>query len=149
MSGPDDIKIIGRYALHQELASGGMAAVHLGRLLGPVGFARTVAIKRLHSHHARDPEFIGMFLDEARIVAPIKHPNVVPTLDVVELERELFLVMEYVAGATISRIMMALSRRKERMPVNIAVGIVVGVLDGLQAAHDAKSTSGAPLDIVH
>lgn len=149
MSADDDVRQIGRYALHRELASGGMAAVHLGRLVGPVGFARTVAIKRLHSHHARDPEFVRMFLDEARLVARIKHPNVVPTLDVVALEGELFLVMEYVHGAPVAKIMMELSRRRQRMPVNVAVGICVGVLDGLHAAHEARSEDGVPLEIVH
>lgn len=89
-------RIVGRYALFEAIASGGMAAVHLGRLMGPVGFSRTVAIKRLHENYASDPEFVAMFLDEARIVARIRHPNVVPMLDVVALERELLLVMEYV-----------------------------------------------------
>jgi serine/threonine-protein kinase len=148
-AGEEDVRIIGRYALHGELASGGMAAVHLGRLLGPVGFARTVAIKRLHSQYARDPEFVAMFLDEARLVARIRHPNVVPTLDVVTLDGEIFLVMEYVHGEPVSRIMMALARRRERMPVNIAVGICLGLLEGLHAAHEAKSEDGTPLGIVH
>jgi serine/threonine-protein kinase len=145
----DDVRVIGRYALHGELASGGMAAVHLGRLLGPVGFARTVAIKRLHSQYAHDPEFVAMFLDEARLVARIKHPNVVPTLDVVTLDGEIFLVMEYVHGVPVSSIMMALAKRKERMPLNIAVGIFLGVLEGLHAAHEAKSEEGTPLGVVH
>src|SRR5215831_6384074 len=87
--------ILGRYALYDKIASGGMATVHLGRLLGPVGFARTVAIKRLHPHVAEDPEFVSMFLDEARLAARIRHPNVVPTLDVVATKGEIFLVMEY------------------------------------------------------
>ena len=146
---PTDVRLIGRYALHGELASGGMAAVHLGRLLGPVGFSRTVAIKRLHSQNARDPEFVAMFLDEARLVSRIKHPNVVPTLDVVTLEGEVFLVMEYVHGAPVSRIMMALGKRKERMPINTAVGIALGMLEGLHAAHEAKNEDGVPLGIVH
>ena len=65
------------------IASGGMATVHIGRLLGPVGFSRTVAIKRLHPQFSADPEFVSMFLDEARLAARIRHPNVVATLDVV------------------------------------------------------------------
>jgi eukaryotic-like serine/threonine-protein kinase len=142
-------RLIGRYALHRELASGGMAAVHLGRLLGPVGFSRTVAIKRLHSRHAHDPEFVAMFLDEARLVSRIKHPNVVPTLDVVTLDGEVFLVMEYVHGVPVSRIMMTLIRRREQMPINIAVGIAVAMLEGLHAAHEAKNEDGVPLGIVH
>src|SRR4029077_14782262 len=88
-SGP--IRTLGRYALYGEIAAGGMATVHFGRLLGPVGFARTVAIKRLHPHYAKDPEFVSMFLDEACLAARIRHPNVVPTLDVVATQGELFL----------------------------------------------------------
>src|SRR5262245_66091328 len=84
-------RIVGRYALFDAIASGGMASVHLGRLMGPVGFSRIVAIKRLHENLARDPEFVAMFLDEARLVARIRHPNVVPTLDIVALEQELLL----------------------------------------------------------
>ncbi|HQK17712.1 MAG TPA: hypothetical protein PLJ27_09660, partial [Polyangiaceae bacterium] len=79
---------IGRYLLHREIAFGGMATVHIGRLLGQVGFSRTVAIKRMHDHCARDPEFVSMFIDEARLAARIRHPHVVPTLDVVALEGE-------------------------------------------------------------
>ena len=90
--------IFGRYALHDEIAAGGMATVHLGRLLGPAGFARTVAVKRLHAHLATDREFVSMFLDEARLAARISHPNVVATLDVVSTDSEVFLVMEYVRG---------------------------------------------------
>ena len=70
-------QIIGRYALFDEIAAGGMATVHIGRLLGPVGFSRTVAIKRLHPQFAKDPEFVSMFVDEARVAARIRHPNVV------------------------------------------------------------------------
>ena len=94
---------IGRYALHGEIASGGMATVHFGRLVGPAGFSRTVAIKRLHPQFAKDPEFVAMFLDEARLAARISHPNVVATLDVVTAENELLLVMEYVHGESLSR----------------------------------------------
>src|SRR5580658_5358752 len=97
-------RIIGRYELHAKIASGGMATVHLGRLTGAVGFARTVAIKRLHPHFTEDPDFVSMFMDEARLAARIRHPNVVPTLDVVEADGELFVVMEYVQGETLARL---------------------------------------------
>ena len=73
-----------------------------GRLLGPVGFGRTVAVKRLHPHYLKDEEFITMFMDEARIVARIRHPNVVPMVDVVQGDKGLFLVMEYVHGESLS-----------------------------------------------
>src|SRR5258706_7843487 len=95
---------VGRYLLCEEIPSGGMAAVHLGRLLGDGGCVRTVAIKRLHAQLARDPEFVAMFRDEARLAARVSHPNVVPVLDVVTADRELFLVMEYVRGVPLSRL---------------------------------------------
>src|ERR1700723_824825 len=97
-------RVVGRYTLYDAIASGGMATVHLGRLMGHVGFERTVAIKRLHPQFAQDPEFVSMFLDEARVVGRIRHPNVVPTLDVVAANDELFIVMEYVQGESLARL---------------------------------------------
>ncbi len=142
-------RVIGRYAIYGEIASGGMATVHFGRLMGSVGFTRTVAIKRLHPHLAKDPEFVKMFLDEARVAARIRHPNVVPTLDVVSTGGELFLVMEYVQGESLARLLRVVKQRGERIPVPIACAIVVGVLHGLHAAHEAKSEKGEKLEIVH
>ncbi|HSQ67748.1 MAG TPA: serine/threonine-protein kinase, partial [Polyangiaceae bacterium] len=138
-------RVIGRYVLCDAIASGGMATVHLGRLLGPVGFSRTVAIKRLHPHFARDPEFVAMFLDEARLAARIRHPNVVSTLDVVVLQGELFVVMDYVHGEALSKLI----RANGAVPPPIAASIIAGVLYGLHAAHEAKTDDGAPLHIVH
>src|SRR5678809_558742 len=104
-------RTVGRYVLFGEIAAGGMAAVHVGRLVGPVGFSRTVAIKRLHPQFAKDPEFVTMFLDEARLAARVRHPNVVPTLDVVAAQGELFLVMEYVEGASLASLIRCASKR--------------------------------------
>ena len=142
-------RIVGRYALYGEIARGGMATVHFGRLLGPVGFSRTVAIKRLHPQYAVDPEFVSMFLDEARLAARIRHPNVVSTLDVVALDGELMLVMEYVQGESLSRLLATGRAKGERVPLPIVVSIVTTLLGGLHAAHEAKSERGEPLGIVH
>src|ERR1700691_5662506 len=106
---------IGRYVLYGEIASGGMATVHVGRILGPAGFSRTVAIKRLHAQYAKDPEFVSMFLDEARLAARIHHPNVVSTIDVVARDGELFLVMEYVAGESLARLEKLASDRGDQI----------------------------------
>jgi serine/threonine-protein kinase len=141
--------IIGRYALYDEIASGGMATVHIGRLLGPVGFSRTVAIKRMHANLAKDPEFVSMFLDEARLAARIRHPNVIGTLDVVALSGELFLVMEYVHGESLFRLMKTARDAGKSIPWPIASAILVGVLDGLHAAHEATNEREEPLAIVH
>jgi serine/threonine protein kinase len=140
---------VGRYALHGELASGGMATVHFGRLLGPAGFSRTVAVKRLHAHLAKDPEFVSMFLDEARLAARVRHPNVVPTLDVVAVEDELFLVMDYVPGESLARLIKAARVDDAIMPLPIVSAIVAGALHGLHAAHEATNERGEPLDLVH
>jgi serine/threonine-protein kinase len=142
-------RIVGRYALYDQIASGGMATVYIGRLLGQVGFARTVAIKRLHPHLATDPQFVAMLIDEARLAARIRHPNVVSTLDVVATGGELFIVMDYVQGESFSRLMRTARARGERVPPRIAAGIMIGVLNGLHAAHEAKAENGEPLHIVH
>src|SRR3981081_523246 len=134
--------IVGRYVLHGEIASGGMATVHFGRLRGAGGFARSVAIKRLHPQFAKDPDFVSMFVDEARLAARIAHPNVVPTLDVVSQGDELLLVMEYVPGASLSRFLRARAQKGERTPPRIAASILSGVLHGLHAAHEARSETG-------
>ena len=140
---------VGRYLLYGEIASGGMATVHFGRLQGAAGFARSVAIKRLHPQYAKDPDFVGMFLDEARLAARIAHPNVVPTLDIVSQGDELLLVMEYVRGSSLSRLLRTLTQKGERMPTRIAAAITAGALRGLHAAHEAKSEAGEKLEIVH
>ncbi|HLK41548.1 MAG TPA: serine/threonine-protein kinase [Polyangiaceae bacterium] len=140
---------VGRYGVYAEIASGGMATIHIGRLLGPVGFARTVAIKRLHPQFAKDPEFVAMFLDEARLTARIRHPNVVSTLDVVATEGELFVVMDYVAGESLARLLRIVRGRKEAVPIPIAAAIMVDVLHGLHAAHEARDERGELLNIVH
>jgi serine/threonine-protein kinase len=129
-----------------------MATVHLGRVKGEAGFTRTVAIKRLHPQYAKDPDFVAMFVDEARLAARIRHPNVVPTLDVISDgvgEGEIFLVMEYVPGESLSRLLRALRAKKRLVPPRIAVTLLCGVLHGLHAAHQAKSEKGVPLGLVH
>ncbi|WP_437693142.1 serine/threonine-protein kinase [Sorangium sp. So ce176] len=142
-------RTLDRYTLHGVIASGGMASVHFGRLVGAHGFARTVAIKRLHPQFARDPEFSSMLLDEARLAVRIRHPNVVTTLDSVQADGELFLVMEYIAGESLSSLLREVSARGGRVPHPVVSAIVAGALAGLHAAHEATAEDGAPLQIVH
>lgn len=141
--------IIGRYALFEEIAFGGMATVHLGRLVGTAGFSRTIAIKRLHPQFAKDPEFVTMFLDEARLASRAQHPNVVATLDVVADLNEVFLVMEYVRGEALSKLWRNSNTYERQIPADIATSIICDLLNGLHAAHEAKSETGEPLGIVH
>jgi serine/threonine protein kinase len=143
----DPPRVIGRYVLGHAIASGGMATVHLGRLLGPAGFSRTVAIKQLRSGLAADAESAAMFLEEARLASRIHHPNVVSPLDVVLLGDEAFIVMEYVHGESLSRLM----KLKPEVPVPAAIATAIAgqVLLGLHAAHRATSEDGEPLGLVH
>ncbi len=140
---------VGRYLLFGEIAAGGMATVHLGKLTGPAGFARTVAVKRLHAQYARDPDFVAMFLDEARLAARIVHPNVVPTIDIVESGGEIYLVMEYVQGASLARLLRAASASRVPPDPWLLATVLAGMLHGLHAAHEARDEQGAPLEIVH
>ena len=152
MKGPDprssDRRRVGRYLICGELASGGMATVHLGRLLGPAGFSKIVAIKRLHAQFATDPEFLSMFIDEARLASVISHPNVVSSLDVVVEDNELLLVMEYVQGESLAQLIRLARKRHAAPPLGIVQRILCDALDGLHAAHTA-SVGGQPLNIVH
>ncbi len=151
------VRRMGRYTLYGKIASGGMATLHFGRLLGPSGFARTVAVKCLHAQFAQDPQFSAMFLDEARLASRIRSPYVVPTLDVVSEEGELAIVMEYVHGQSLATLVGSLSDTDADrgspappdVPVAVAVSVLGDVLQGLHAAHEARDESGSPLGIVH
>ena len=138
-----------RYELVAELASGGMATVFLGRILGAGGFQRFVAIKRLHPHLASEQEFVEMFLDEARLAASIHHPNVVPILEVGTSDRGYYLVMEYIEGDTLARLLARSATSRQRIPIPIVLRIVLDTLAGLHAAHELKDDNDHHLNLVH
>lgn len=140
---------LGRYELFDEIARGGTAVVHLGRIAGAAGFAKAIAIKRVFPMLSGDPEFVAMFRDEVRLATRVRHANVIAPLDVDVQGDELFLVMDYVQGDSLSRLIRASGLRKEPIPVKIALRIIIDVLEGLQAAHTAKDENGQPLGIVH
>ena len=138
-----------RYELVGEIASGGMATVYLARLTGVGGFQRFVAIKRLHPHLASEKEFVEMFLDEARIAARIHHPNVVPILEVGASVVGYYLVMEYIEGDTLARLLARAATRGKRLPVGIALRIALDMLAGLHAAHELRDDMGEAVHLVH
>lgn len=125
-----------------------MATVHLGRMQGPAGFGKTVAIKRLHAQFAKDSDFSKMFLDEARVTSGLMHPNIVMTLDVLDESDGLYLVMEYVHGISLAMLHREIDRR-QKFPLRIVSAIVSNFLEGLQAAHEATDDLGEPLAVVH
>jgi serine/threonine protein kinase len=140
---------IGRYVLHRQIARGGMATIHIARLMGDEGFNRIVAAKRLNPEFTEDAEFVAMFLDEARVASKVQHRNVVPVLDVVTAGEEVILVQEYVHGVPLQWLCRALREQRFQLPVNIAVSIGCQVLSGLHATHETTDELGTPLHIVH
>ncbi|MCE9574658.1 MAG: serine/threonine protein kinase [Deltaproteobacteria bacterium] len=140
---------VGRYLLHRQIARGGMATIHIARLVGDEGFSRIVAAKRLLPEFAEDADFVTMFLDEARVASKIHHSNVVPVLDVVADDDNVILIQEYVHGAALDKLLRLSRQARMHMPIRIAVAIATQVLAGLQAAHDTSDEVGMPLNIVH
>jgi serine/threonine-protein kinase len=141
---------LGRYEVLTQLASGGMAAVYVARAKGVAGFERLVAVKVLHPHLAYEDEFISMFLDEARLAARIRHPNVVGTLDISDTQGDgFFLVMEYIEGDHLGALLAAAARAGERVPTLIVARIVLDALHGLSAAHELTDETGERLELVH
>lgn len=140
---------VGRYAIFEQIAAGGMARVHLARLTGQEGFSRVVAVKRMHRHLLENQEFKRMFLEEARLAARVRHPNVVPILDVLATGEELLIVMEYVHGVSVHALMQASVKAKKNMPRPIVYSMILQMLHGLEAAHEATDERGRPLGLVH
>jgi eukaryotic-like serine/threonine-protein kinase len=140
---------IGNYELLVELASGGTATVGIAVYRGAAGFERLVVVKRVHRKLARDREFSAMLLDEARLASSVRHPNVVPVIDVVRTEDEVVLVMEYVEGVSLSELIAGVRTSGGRLPTAVVSRIVIDALSGLHEAHEATDLRRQPLGIVH
>lgn len=138
-----------RYELLCHLARGGMADVWLARLHSKPDFERLFAIKTVLPGEAGSPVFRTMFLDEARLVSRIDHPNVVRVTDVGEHEGLPYLVMELIEGDSLDKLMLDLRRAGGTLPLGIALRITTDACNGLAAAHELCDTRGAPLDVVH
>ncbi len=144
---------VGRYRLLYELGAGGMATVFLARAEGPGGFAKPVAIKRIHPHLSKRKELVEMFLDEARLASLISHPNICNTFDFGEDQGTYYLAMEYLVGEPLN----VVERRVTRMPELLAsprwqrtlAKVVADVCEGLHAAHEQKDERGRPMNVVH
>ncbi len=140
---------IGRYEILGLLGTGGMAEVFLGRLRGPSGFERPVVIKRILPHLARERQFVDMFLDEARIVAGLRHQNVVTVHELGQDQDELFLVMEYLEGESLAGLARRLSRKKKLLSFGLCAHVMAQVCAGLHAAHEMTDVRGRSMGLVH
>jgi eukaryotic-like serine/threonine-protein kinase len=139
----------GRYLVFEEFARGGMASVHLGRLVADRGFSRLVAVKMLSADRAASSFYARALEDEARIASRIRHPNVVQPIDVVAERGDVLYVMEYVHGVSLAHLLHEARTNGDRVPEDVAVAVMVDVLSALHAAHEAKDETGRPLGVVH
>jgi len=140
---------LGRYDIVQRLGHGGMATVYLARATGNAGFEKLVAIKVIHPHLAAEPEFVEMFLEEARTAAKIQSPHVAGILDLGHESGLHYMVMEYIDGETLSGLIRQLRPRNERLPLPVVLQILIDACQGLTAVHDLRDADGHPYGLVH
>lgn len=126
-----------------------MAEIFLARVRGIVGFERYVVLKRIRSERDDDPLWVQMFLDEARLVAQLTHPNIAQVFDLGEIGDSYFYTMEYVHGEDVLDMLTRTNANGERIPIAVALGIAVGAAQGLAYAHERRSSDGSALGIVH
>jgi serine/threonine protein kinase len=140
---------LGRYQLLSRLAVGGMAEVYLARQGELSGFKTLVVVKKVLPHLAAKPDFINMFLDEARIASMLDHPNIVRITEVGRTENEYFLAMELVQGKPLASILQQSERAKTPLPHSLGALIVANAAAGLHHAHQLTDASGNLLGLVH
>ena len=141
--------MVGRWEVIRRIGSGGMADVYLARARGEGGFEKQVAVKVMHPHLARNERAVEHFLDEAKLAARISHPNVVQILDLGKIGNDHVIVMEYVDGVDLEKLLTAARASERTIPLAVGLGILCRICDGLDAAHRATSADGAPMNLVH
>ena len=140
---------LGRYTLIEQIAIGGMAEIWLARMGGVEGFEKLVVIKRIKDHLAKEPSFVRMFLNEARLAAQLNHPNICQIYDLGKLNQSYFIAMEYLFGRDLSEITPKSEREGIPFPLEYAIKILLHVCEGLYYAHGKTDPFGEPLHIVH
>jgi len=141
--------MVGRWEIIKRLGSGGMADVYLARSKGEAGFEKLVAIKVMHPHLARNERAVEHFLDEARLAARISHPNVVQIQDLGKIGNDYVIVMEYVEGVDLERLLASARIAGRQVPLDVGLAIMCRICDGLNAAHKAQAPDGTPLNVIH
>jgi serine/threonine protein kinase len=140
---------VGGYRIIRKLAVGGMAEIFLARLEGAHGFTKYVVLKRLLPHLCEDQTFVQMFLREARLSAKLTHPNIAQVFDIGEEGGRVHYAMEYVDGPELRHVAKRIHSRGDRPPLELAVGVGIGIAAGLHYAHSLRDPSGQLLHIVH
>jgi serine/threonine-protein kinase len=138
-----------RYKIAEKIDAGGMAEIFRGHSYSLDGIQKAVAIKRVRPHLATNARFIKMFIDEARLCMRLNHANITQVFDVGRAQGTYFLVMELVDGINLRRMMQTASEKGMKIPIEIAVHLVIEVCKALSHAHEAKDEDGVALNIVH
>lgn len=138
-----------KYRVIKRLEAGGMAEVFVGEATSVQGFKKQVAIKRVLPHLAQNHDFIEMFLDEARLSARLTHANIVSVFDISARDDTYFLIMEFVDGANLKKILEGVHATGKRIPLGYAIYICIEACRGLSYAHELHDDEGQPLGIVH
>ncbi len=147
-SGPSMIgRQLGRYTCVRELGAGGMAVLYLAQRAGAKGFTKLFALKRIKPKFAADPDFTRMFMREAKLSASLDHPNIAQVIDFGQDGQEHFLVMEYVHGPDLRRLLRL--SQGGRLPLECAIAVITRVCAALHYAHEKSGPEGVPLGLVH
>ncbi len=139
----------GNYILEERIAVGGMAEVFRARREGAAGFSRSVCIKRILPALCDDPDFVHMFIDEARIGAQLRHGNIIGIEDFGEVDGQYFLCMELVSGVDLAKLSQRVWREGGPFPIDAALFVALEICKGLAYAHRKHGADGTPLNIVH
>ena len=139
----------GQYTLLEKIAAGGMAEVWKARMRGVEGFQKTVAIKKILPYMTDNSEFIGMFIDEAKLAAQLGHPNIVHIYDLGKIGRDYYIAMEYVEGKDLRSILNAAWRKHLWMPLGLGLLIGSRLASALDYAHRKRDFEGRELGLVH
>jgi serine/threonine protein kinase len=146
---PREARDFGNYELVAKLATGGMAEIFLARRTDPVGRGDLVVIKRILPHLADDEHFVTMFRDEAALASKLEHPNVCRVFSLGHTDNTWFIVMEYLHGVALSRMLTRVSKNKGRLDLRIVAAIVIQACEGLHHAHELRAADGHLLGVVH
>jgi eukaryotic-like serine/threonine-protein kinase len=138
----------GKFRDIAELGKGGMGDVFLTVAAGPAGFNKLLVVKRLRHSLSSDPEFLRMFLNEARLSARLNHPNIVQTYEVGFDGARHFIAMEYLQGQSFYRLIRR-AATSGGVPLEMQLRVLADALAGLHHAHELTDYDGTPLEIVH
>jgi serine/threonine protein kinase len=148
MSAAQQTNALGRYTLIASLGEGGMARVYLALMAGPGDFNKLLVVKMLHESMTDQPEFVQMFLDEARLAARLNHPNIVQTHEVGEHGGRIFMAMEYLEGQSLRTVQRRLATHGG-LPLGEELRIIAETARGLHYAHELQGYAGEALGVVH